>query len=75
MGTHRLKFLEQPGKNINSKAHIALKTYSEIAINNVKYTVISPECTTFRQVDDEINSLISELEMIRKSAKIFFKDR
>ena len=76
MATYSLQLLEQSNEVIK-KVHIALKTYSIISINKnnrkIEHTVISPECCTLKEINDEIDNLMSELETIRKSAEKFFK--
>lgn len=66
--TYRLKLLRLqtvPGV----RACIALKNYSTIGDNSI----ISPNCINFKNLENEINKLIKELETIKKQGKKFFE--
>ncbi|MGD0827515.1 MAG: hypothetical protein ABSA09_05450 [Desulfobaccales bacterium] len=50
-------------------AAIALKKYSNIG----DVIIISPNCASFSEFENQINKLIAELETIKKQGKKFFE--
>ncbi len=41
-------------------------------VDGEKFIAVSHKCRTFKEVDEDVNTLIEELKEIRKRAKAFF---
>ena len=52
---------------VGPRAAIALKKYSNIG----DAIIISPNCASFSEFENQINKLIAELEIIKKQGKKF----
>jgi len=68
----------RPAKNVlpgPSCAYIYVKTYTTEKDTNGKNQIfITPDCVTLKELDEQINQLIKELEEIRKKAiRLFSK--
>ena len=82
MSTLSLQLLKIPANNKSendtldtARAYIAVKCSSIEEVGKVEFTTISPECRSLREVKEEADRLIKELNAIKKYAASFFKKR
>lgn len=84
MSTYYLKFLGFPGNYEKGtapcppRAYIAIKRYFPIKWRDKKReiddSVISADCVTFAEFQSGIDTIVKELETIKKQGKRFFKE-
>lgn len=78
--TKLVLLFEDPSKRKDNKgiiaqvrAFIGVRCQSE-KVAGIKRNVISPDCVTFSEIENEINSLKKNLDKIKREAKLKFEN-